>query len=132
MPHSRKPFRSPAQPSDTAWTSPISDPLELETPGISPTLTPAVVLPEPIPTGLSDEADAVRHLAQRLNPDLLFCTNCETHYEPEAVVRNDPTNRRVMPTLVEPYHYYCPRCEFRMYSRASKATPLSTRMKLTK
>lgn len=37
--------------------------------------------PEPIATGLSDEEDAARYLAQRFNPHLLFCPNCEATYD---------------------------------------------------
>ena len=33
--------------------------------------------PLPLPTGLSDEEDAARHLALRFNRDLVYCPNCE-------------------------------------------------------
>lgn len=35
------------------------------------------LLPEPSPTGLSDEEDARRHLATRFDDELAYCTNCE-------------------------------------------------------
>jgi hypothetical protein len=43
--------------------------------------TPPVFEPAPIPTGLSDEDDAARYLAQRFNGDLAFCPNCEVTYD---------------------------------------------------
>lgn len=82
---------------------------------------------EPVPTGLADEEDAGRYLALRLNPDLLFCTNCEVHYERRAV--------EVLAFTEHPggrtgFRHYCPRCEYRLYEKEHNATPI--RYKLTK
>lgn len=41
----------------------------------------------PVVTGLSDEEDALRHLAERFDPDLKFCTNCEVAYHSPLCMR---------------------------------------------
>lgn len=52
------------------------DPLGLDDP------RPEKHSPEPMMiTGLSDEADASRHLAMRFNRDMMFCPNCEGLYD---------------------------------------------------
>lgn len=38
----------------------------------------------PIPTGLSDEEDAKRHLAFKFDDGIGFCRNCEGHYKMEG------------------------------------------------
>jgi len=75
-----------ATPTKPPSHEPIKDPFDLEG------STGPVVANAPIPTGLSDEDDAPRLIAQKFNPDLWFCTNCEGHYDVASI------------------GYRCPRC----------------------
>lgn len=54
------------------------DPLDLDNPTVPKTQSSIPPLPLTV-TGLSDEDDARRHLALKLDPEILFCPNCETY-----------------------------------------------------
>jgi len=41
----------------------------------------SVAPPVPAPTGLSDEEDALRHMALRFNQTIEWCNNCECAYD---------------------------------------------------
>lgn len=53
------------------------DPLGIDE--ILPEGNPSYAPQAAIPTGLSDEEDARRHMALRFHPDMRFCPNCETY-----------------------------------------------------
>jgi transcription initiation factor IIE alpha subunit len=67
--------------------------------------------------------DAGRYLAQRLDPNLLYCPNCEVDYTPETAT----------PAEVSDIDFYCPRCTHMLWSVADfPRVPYSAKMKMTK
>jgi hypothetical protein len=91
------------------------DPLELDD----------IYEPAPLPpareiTGLSDEEDARVLMDRRFNKRLLFCINCEVHYE---------SRYEVDPAEWITHAPDCPRCH--MMLEPAGTTPLPTRRKHT-
>lgn len=103
------------KPTTATGPTPTADPPDhYDDPLATGAMPDAAEAPEPIPTGLSDEEDAQRHLALRFNHDLLFCINCEVHYE-----------RQVQ---VYPGEHRCPRCTLRLWRAGTP--PLGTKRKV--
>lgn len=88
----------------------------------------------PIPTGLSDEADAPRWIERQLNPNLAFCPNCEGYFDmTERYIASRLGNDGVALAMPLPDYFECIACDKRgVFStlRSPGTAPTSTRRKV--